>query len=151
MKIVLFAAAILCLTTSAFAQTANKDYDAELAKRLGGNDNGMKRYVLVILKSGGNTTAEKSVTDEAFKGHMKNMDRLADEGKLVLASPLGKNEKSYRGIFIMNVETVDAARELVLTDPAVKANLLDAEYYPLFGSAAIQETVNIHKKIQKFQ
>ncbi len=38
------------------AQTANPNYDEALAKKLGADDYGMKQYVLVILKTGKNTT-----------------------------------------------------------------------------------------------
>ena len=111
---------------------------------------GMKQYVLVVLKTGTNTSTEKSTRDEAFSGHMKNINRLADEGLLVLAGPLGKNENNFRGIFILNVDKIDDAKILVQTDPAVKEKYLDADYYPFFGTAALQETFRIHKKIQKF-
>lgn len=142
--------ALSLFANAAIAQKPNPQYDSTLAKQLKGNDMGMKRYVLVILKSGSVTNATKATTDSLFTGHMKNINRLADEGKLIVAGPLGKNDKTYRGIFIMNVESVDEAKQLVLTDPAVAGNLLDAEYFPFFGSAALQETLRIHKKVQKY-
>jgi uncharacterized protein len=48
---------------------------------------------------------------------MKNLKRLADNGSLVIAGPLGKNENNYRGIFILNVGTVEEAQALLATDP----------------------------------
>lgn len=151
MKYILTIVICSLLYASGHAQTPNAQYDAAMAARLKGNDNGMKSYVLVILKSGTNNPTEKAVRDELFSGHMKNINRLADEGLLVLAGPLGKNDQNYRGIFIINTESVEKAKELVMTDPAVKANVFEAEYFPFFGSAAIQETVPLHKKIQKYQ
>lgn len=38
---------------------------------------------------------------------------------------------------------------MVETDPAVQAKIFVAEYYPWFGSAALQETLEIHKRLQK--
>jgi uncharacterized protein len=151
MKLLVLIVSSVLFSVAGIAQQPNAKYDSTLAKKLKGNDMGMKRYVLVILKTGTNTNTDKATQDNLFAGHMKNIGRLADEGLLVLAGPLGKNEKNYRGIFIMNVETIDEAKKLVLTDPAVKANLLDADYYSYFGSAAIQEISELHKKIQKFQ
>ena len=44
---------------------------------------------------------------------------------------------------------MDEAVELVSTDPAVKSNLLAAEYYNWYGSATLMDVINQHKKIQK--
>lgn len=134
---------------SALAQTENPKYDETLAKSLGGDDYGMKQYVLVILKTGSNTTADKETTNRLFAGHMENIGRLAKEGKLVVAGPLGKNDKTYRGIFIFNVKTIAEAQQLLETDPAVKEKLLDAELYNWYGSAALPEYLKTHEKIEK--
>ncbi len=54
----------------------------------------------------------KSAQDSIFKGHMANINKLAAEGKLVVAGPLGKNDKNYRGIFIFDVDNVEAAKAI---------------------------------------
>lgn len=131
------------------AQDTNKNYDEKLAKELKADDYGMKKYVLVILKSGSATNIPKTTQDSIFKGHMANINKLADEGKLIVAGPLGTNDKSYRGIFIFDVDNVEAAKLLVATDPVIKSQLMDAEYYPWYGSAALKETLKIHSKIEK--
>ena len=41
---------LCCFVSSITAQTTNPNYDAELAKKLGSDDYGMKRFVLVMLK-----------------------------------------------------------------------------------------------------
>jgi uncharacterized protein YciI len=130
------------------AQTDNPKYDKELAESLGGDAFGMKQYVLVILKTGSNTTADKETKSQLFRGHMDNIERLVNEGKLIIAGPLGKNEKNYRGIFILNVKTVEEAAALVATDPAIKEKLLDVELYPWYGSAALPEYLKAHEKIE---
>lgn len=134
------------------AQTANPDYDPELAKKLGANDYGMKSYILVILKSGTASSADgadKKAVQEAFAGHMDNIQKLAAEGKLVVAGPVGKNDSAYRGIFILNVTTVEEAQELMKGDTAIMQNYLSAEYLPWFGSAALPVYLETHKKIEK--
>lgn len=133
------------------AQTTNPNYDEALAKKLGADDYGMKKYVLVILKTGENTTATSEETNAAFREHMENINRLVEEGKLIVAGPLGKNDKTYRGIFILDVPTVEEAGELVQTDPAVKAKLLDVELFPWYGSAALSEYLPASDKIWKVQ
>ncbi|MEJ8758276.1 YciI family protein [Pontibacter sp. H259] len=140
---------LCCFSFAANAQTQNPNYNKALADSLGADNYGMKQYVLVILKTGSNTTTDKQKLNELFKGHMENIGRLAKEGKLVVAGPLGKNDKAYRGIFILDVKTVEEARKLVETDPAVQAKVFDVELYPWYGSAAIPAYLDTHSKISK--
>jgi len=132
-----------------FSQEANPAYDEKLAKSLNADERGMKKYVFCLLKSGTNTTATKEETQKLFEGHMANINKLAKEGKLAVAGPFMKNERNYRGIYVFNVETIEEAQALVETDPAIKANLLEAELTPWYCTAALQETVKIHEKIAK--
>lgn len=144
---------LLLTLTSVFAsaQNTNPNFDSALAKKLGADDYGMKQYVLVMLKTGENTTASEEETNLAFRGHMENIGKLVKERKLIVAGPLGKNDKTYRGIFIFDVPTIGEARELVATDPAIKAKLLDAELYPWYGSAALAEYLPASDKIWKIE
>lgn len=128
----------------------NPDYDKELAAKLGGDDFGMKSYFLVILKTGKNTTTDKVLINESFNGHMSNINRLVDDGKLIIAGPLGKNELNYRGIFILqNINSLDEVNEILQTDPAIKNELLDYVILNWYGSAAIPEYLPYSKKIWK--
>jgi len=131
------------------AQEVNKNYDEKLAKELGADDYGMKKYVLVILKTSTAKDLPKASLDTIFKGHMANISRLVKEGKLIVAGPIGKNDNAYRGIFIFDVETLEEAQKLVETDPVIMRKVLAAEYYPWYGSAALKETLKIHNKIEK--
>lgn len=125
-------------------------YDAELASKLGGDDYGMKKYVLVLLKTGPKDGEFKDqARADIFAGHLSNIGRLADEGKLAVAGPFRKNDQGMRGLFILNVETVEEAQALVDTDPAVHAGILVAELTPWYGSASLMATPEIHKKIAK--
>jgi len=132
-----------------FSQETNSTYDEKLAKSLNADEHGMKQYVFCILKTGSNTTATAEEKSNLFKGHMANITRLAQEGKLVVAGPFMKNDQNYRGLFIFNVSTIEEAKTLVDTDPAVKENLFEAELTLWYGSAALQETLKIHEKIAK--
>lgn len=132
-----------------FSQETNSSYDEKLAKSLNADERGMKQYVFCILKTGSNTTATAEEKTNLFKGHMDNIGRLAKEGKLVLAGPFMKNDRNYRGIYIFNVATIEEAKALVATDPAVKANIFEVELTPWYGTAALQETLKIHEKISK--
>lgn len=131
------------------AQNTNPDYDPELAQKLGADEYGMKLYTLVILKSGTAGETDKTARQEAFKGHMENIQKLADEGKLVVAGPTGTNDSAYRGIFILDVKTPEEAKELMKGDTAIMQNYLSAEYLPWYGSAALSTYLETHKKIEK--
>ncbi|AZJ35138.1 YciI family protein [Tenacibaculum singaporense] len=140
---------IALLSTSINAQNSNPNYDAELAKELGADNYGMKGYVFAILKTGSNTSKNKEEKNKAFRGHLNNINRLVKEQKLIVAGPFGKNENSFRGLFIFNVKTIEEAKELIKTDPAVKAKYLDVDLYNWYGSAALSEYLKAADKIWK--
>ena len=125
-------------------------YDADLAKRLGADERGMRTYVLCILKTGPKD-AEIQGDERAkiFEGHFANIGRLADEGKLAVAGPFGKNDRSYRGLYIFNVSTIEEAEKLVQLDPAVKAGVFVPEMTPWYASAGLMAVNETHKRIQK--
>ena len=124
-------------------------YDSSLAKKLNADDYGMKKYVLVLLKTGTADASDSKKVDSVFSGHMKNIQLLAAQNKLVLAGPLGENENKYEGIFILNTDNMDEAKKMLETDPAVQQHFLSTELFIWYGSAAVQEIPAIHLKIQK--
>src|SRR4051812_20104297 len=119
----------LVCALSASAQKTNPSYNKALADSLNADEYGMKMYVFVILKSGTNKIDDKLKLDSLFAGHLKNIRRLANLGKLVVAGPFENNAKNYRGLFILNTKTTQEAASLLDTDPAIKAKLLDSELY----------------------
>jgi len=123
-------------------------YDSVLAKRLGGNDNGMTQYVMAFLKRGPNRPTDSITRVELQKAHMANINRMAAEGKLIIAGPF-MDDGDLRGIYIFNVQTVEEAKELTKTDPAVKYGSLVMELHPWYGSAGLKEVNSIHKRITK--
>lgn len=146
----LFAGLVLWMIVSVtIAQTSNPDYDPLLAERLGADDYGMKSYVLVILKTGSNRTTDKAFIDSCFAGHMTNIHRLVEMKKMIVAGPLKKNKNAYRGIYILNTGSLEEADALVKTDPAIKENLLEADLYNWYGSAALPEYLSASDKIWK--
>ena len=151
MKSYLIFAAVLLSFLSAIGQAENPHYDSALVKRLGADDYGMKMYVFVILKTGSNKTTDKEFIQRCFAGHLKNIGRLADEKKLVVAGPFGKNENDFRGLFILNAASVDEASKILESDPAITAKLLLPELYPWYGSAALSEYLEAADKIWKIQ
>jgi uncharacterized protein YciI len=126
----------------------NPNFDASLAKKLGADERGMKNYVLVILKAGPNySKLAGKERDEVFKGHFANINRLAKEGSLLVAGPFGDQEGDWAGLFVFNVDTVEAAQKLTETDPTLKAGVFIGEYHKWYGSAAMMEISRIHNTL----
>ncbi len=149
MKYTLLLFLLISFCLFAASQTENPKYNKMLADSLGGDDYGMKTYILVILKTGPNKIEDKKVLDSLFKGHMENIGRMASNGKLIVAGPLFKNDKTYRGIFILDVKSIEEANALLETDPTVKEKVLEAEIFKWYGSAALPTYLPNHEKIEK--
>src|SRR5690606_8838077 len=110
----------------------------------------MKTYFLVILKSGSNNTTDQAWISESRRGHWDNINRLVEEGKLVVAGPLGKHDNAHRGICILNnLASADEAAELLQSDPAIANKLLDYDVYLWYGSAALPEYLPFSDKVWK--
>lgn len=122
-------------------------YDAQLAERTGADANDMRSYVLVILKSSETPVPKGPARDAMFKGHFANMSRLAEEGKLVLAGPLDGVD-GWRGLFVLAVDDIESARELVATDPVVSEGEMVPEFHKYYGSAALMLVNEWHAKLQ---
>ena len=60
---------------------------------------------------------------------MANIQRLAETKKLVVAGPFGDNG-TLRGIFVFRVGSLEEARQLSETDPAVQAGRLALDIHP---------------------
>lgn len=139
---------ILLLVFLTLASAAPPPFDAELAKRLGADERGMKMFVVCILKTGPkDAEIQGDARKEIFAGHFANIGRLAGEGKLAVAGPFGKNDRTWRGLYIFNVPTVEEAEKLVALDPAVKAGVFAYELTPWYGSAAMMTVPETHKRI----
>lgn len=147
MKQLLFPLLLLAFSTK--AQTTNPKYDQALAKKVGADDFGMKHYVFVVLKSGANPSKDQKAIDSCFGGHLQNIKRLAAAKQLLVAGPFGKNDSDFRGLFILNVPTIEEAKKLLETDPAIKADFLKPELYPWYGSAALSEYLDASDKVWK--
>ncbi len=125
-------------------------YDEKLAKQLGADERGMRMFVLCILKTGPRDGEIKGKErDDICAGHFSNIGNLADQGKLAVAGPFGKNDKAFRGLYIFNVATIEEAEKLVVMDPAVKAGVFIPDLTLWYGSAAMLTVNETHKKIEK--
>ena len=103
---------------------------------------------MAFLKTGPTLITDSLKRIELQKAHLKNIIRLANEGKLIVAGPF-LDDQPVEGIFIFNVETIEEARALTNTDPAIQSGELVMELRPWYGSAALVEITGLHQRIQK--
>jgi uncharacterized protein YciI len=75
------------------------------------------------------TPEQTPATEEIQKGHMANINRLAEMKKLIAAGPFGDDGR-LRGIFVFRVGSSEEAKTLIETDPAVQAGRLAMEIHP---------------------
>ena len=123
-------------------------YDSAMAVKLGADQYGMKSYVIAFLKVGPNRGQDSIRAAQLMRKHLDNINRMADEGKLAVAGPF-TDDGDIRGIYIFNVSSVEEARALTETDPAIKEGRLVMELHPWYGSAALMTVNDLHKKIEK--
>ena len=90
----------------------------------------MTTAYLGFLRRGEKWTPEKTAaTAELQKAHLANINRLAEMKKLVVAGPFGSNG-TMRGIFVFRVDSLEEAKQLADTDPAVQAGRLAIDMHP---------------------
>lgn len=96
----------------------------------------MRKYVLGFLYRGPHPEADPEKAEALQSGHMENIGRLVEEGKLILAGPIA-DKGDMRGIFLFDTESVEDARAWCDTDPAVIAGVLRVELKPWLSAKGI--------------
>lgn len=97
----------------------------------------MTTYYVAFLKKGPAWTPQ--LTEETKRiqaGHMDNIKRMADTGKLVLAGPFGDNG-DLRGMFVFQGASLEELKQMAEQDPAVKAGRLVLEWRPWYSAKGI--------------
>ena len=90
----------------------------------------MTTAYLAFLVRGDKWTPEKTPETGAIQAaHLGNIRKLAAMKKLVIAGPFGDNGR-LRGIFVFRVDSLEEAKNLASTDPAVQAGRLALVIHP---------------------
>ena len=90
----------------------------------------IKQYYFVMLKRAPDRIELDSLERAKIQeGHMANIHKMAEEGKLQIAGPFG-DDGEWRGIFIFDVRTEVEVKELLKNDPAIQSGRLTYEIHP---------------------
>lgn len=138
----------LIILSSQFS-IAQSEYDPKLAEEVGADTYGMKKYVIAFLYRG-DRVSEYSEAERAKlqESHLANINRMAEEGKLVMAGPFFGNEE-LRGLYFFAVESIEEAKALTETDPSIQAGVLKMDLKEWYGSAALMMMNEMHVKVAK--
>jgi uncharacterized protein len=112
----------------------------------------LEQYQFGLLKRGPKWTPESTPeTQKIQEGHMANINKMAQLGKLVAAGPMGDNG-DLRGIFIFKAASLEEAKALAAEDPALKAGRLVLEIVDWWGAkgigAKLQEQLKIGAELK---
>jgi uncharacterized protein YciI len=116
----LLLAFFLLVSVSAFAQQEENKSETPT----------LKQYYFVMLVKGPHRDDIDSLSlAKIQEGHMANINKMAESGKLQIAGPFG-DDGNWRGIFIFDVATEEEVKELLKDDPAIQSGRLAYEIHP---------------------
>lgn len=117
------------VTAGHFTAELHPWWSEDVMKRTATPGKTMTAY-LAFLVRGAKWTPDKTPETEAIqKAHLANIGKLAEMKKLVVAGPFG-DDGTLRGIFVFRVNSLEEARSLAQTDPAVQAGRLALQIHP---------------------
>lgn len=104
--------------------------------------------VLCTIKSGPTSgSGAREARAEMFKGHMANIQRLADEKRLVIAGPFdAPTDKTWRGLFVFDVAELATARSLAASDPGFIAGEFVGDFHRLDVSPTLRQALEIEAR-----
>lgn len=90
----------------------------------------MVTYYMGLISRGPKWTPEATPEVERLQeAHMANIRKLGESGKLVVAGPFTDGGQ-LRGVFVFKVGSLEEAKALADSDPAVRAGRLVVEVHP---------------------
>ncbi len=97
----------------------------------------MTTYVMGLLRRGPNPPKLSDAESQRIQdGHMANIRKMAETGKLIVAGPFGDNT-DLRGVFIFKC-SIEEARALAAPDPAIQSGRLVLELHPWFAASGLK-------------
>lgn len=62
--------------------------------------------------------------------HFNRLKKLTEEGTVLLAGRTLNNDETQFGIVILEVESEDGARRIMVEDPAISEGIMEGELFP---------------------
>ncbi len=110
--------------------------------------------VLVVLRA---PTPPKPLdaarSQQLMAAHMANINRLVKEETMLFAGPLVQSKQTMdeRGIFMLDVPTLEQARAVVATDPAVAAGVFDAHLSTFVTPDPLRRVLELERAARQAQ
>ncbi len=133
MKHIVVILSVLLFNSVLYAQNETSQAFETFEYKSGDTTYVMKKYFLCLLYSGDNRGQDEKISTEIQEAHLNHISKLAEVGMLAIAGPMADNT-DLRGIFILNVPTLEMAQKLTNDDPAIKAGRLKAEIHPWWAA-----------------
>lgn len=107
---------------------------AQTSKNKKAANAGIREYWFVLLVKGPQRDQDSVTAAQIQKGHMANITRLYNEGKIKVAGPFGE-EGDWQGIFIFDAASREEVEKLLQSDPAIKAGRLNYQIKSWYTAA----------------
>ena len=83
------------------------------------------QYWFVLLTEGPNRSQDSATAAKLLRGHLNNIRRLYNDGKIKVAGPFGDESDpkthGWQGIFIFDCPTMQEVEKLLQSDPSIAA------------------------------
>lgn len=100
-----------------------------------------------ILTGPRDAEVQGEARNAAFAGHFANMDRMAEEGQLLVAGPFGepRAQDDHRGIFLLATADTAHAEEVAFSDPTAQAGVFVFEVEPFATDDPLDRLGPLHE------
>ncbi len=95
------------------------------------HENQIRKYWFVMLLKGSNRTQDSATATKIQEGHLANIHKLYEEGRLKVAGPFG-DDGNWLGIFIFDCASKEEVEKLLATDPAIISGRLAYDIRPWY-------------------
>ena len=95
-------------------------------------EDGKKQYLYMLRLKPSLAQGEKwtEAEEKAVEEHFQRLEKLLEEGTLIMAGRTQTMDEKTFGIVILETETEEEAYVLMETDPAVAEGVMTAELFP---------------------
>lgn len=100
-------------------------------KKKSNPEESIRQYWFVMLLKGPNRDQDSATAARIQSGHLANITRLYNEGKIKVAGPFG-DDGDWLGLFIFDCPSKEEVEKLLKSDPAIAAGRLSYDLRPWY-------------------